>query len=137
LVEDPPLLSVPWLAVLDSQSELVSSDVLVPEEGSLRSHSSLELELDSIFQWLSWPALVSLVNPPGLVETVVAVVEDDVSVVSVAVSMDIEALSSVVLEVSSGSTVPSDLVVLLVSVRSDDSWSVDVESLTVLVGNHV
>lgn len=101
LIEDPPLSSVPWLVVLNSKSELVSTDVLVPEEGSLRSHSSSELELDIISEWLSWPGLGSLIDEPSLVETIVAVVEDHVSVVSLAVSMDIEALSSVVLKVSS------------------------------------
>ena len=33
-VEGPPLLVVQWVAGSDSKSELVASDVLVPEEGS-------------------------------------------------------------------------------------------------------
>ena len=101
LIEDPPLLWVPWLVVLDSESELVATDVLVPEQGSSGSHSCSELESASVLEWLSWPGLGSLVDPPGLVHTVMAVVEDNVSVVSVAVSVNVEALSAIVLEVSS------------------------------------
>lgn len=38
-VEGPPLLVVSWVVVLDSQSVLTSTDVLVPEEGSVLGHS--------------------------------------------------------------------------------------------------
>lgn len=54
-VENEPLSLVPWLVIVDSKSVLVSTDVLMPEEGSSRSHSSSELESVSIFKWLSWP----------------------------------------------------------------------------------
>lgn len=59
------------------------------------------MELDVIFEWLSWPFHRSLINPPSLTQTVVAVVEDEVSVISVFSTADIKALSSVVLEVLS------------------------------------
>lgn len=38
-VEDPPLSLIPWLMVLDSNLVLMSSDVLMPEEGSVLRHS--------------------------------------------------------------------------------------------------
>jgi len=38
-VEGPPLSVVTWVVVLDSQSVLVRSDVLMPEEGSVSAHS--------------------------------------------------------------------------------------------------
>ena len=136
-VEDPPLLLVPWLGVLDSESVLVSTNVLVPEEGSSRLHSSSDLESLSILQWLRWPLLGSLVDPPGLVETVVAVPEDNVSVVGVAVSVNIQALLTVVSDVSSGSTVPSDLLVGGSSVWSNADGNSNSELSVELVGNGV
>lgn len=38
-VKGPPLSAVTWAVVLDSQSVLMSSDVLMPEEGFTSSHS--------------------------------------------------------------------------------------------------
>lgn len=38
-VEDKPLLFLTWPVVSDSKSELVATDVLVPEEGSVTCHS--------------------------------------------------------------------------------------------------
>ena len=38
-VEDKPLSSVSWVVVLDSESVLLGTNVLMPEEGSVRSHS--------------------------------------------------------------------------------------------------
>lgn len=79
---------------------------------------------------------MSLVNPPSHTLSVVAVVPGNVHVLSLVVSSNVEALSSIVLDVSSGSTVPSDLIINLVSELSDDSSSVDVELLSILVSNH-
>jgi len=79
----------------------MSSNMLSVEECSSSFHSRSELELDSVVEWLSWPGLVLLIDPPGLAETVVAVVVDDVSVVGVGITLDLEALLSVVLDVSS------------------------------------
>lgn len=39
VIEGPPLLVVHWVVVLDSESVHVSTDVLVPEEGSSAWHS--------------------------------------------------------------------------------------------------
>lgn len=60
-VEYPPLLVVPWLMILDSQSVLMSSNMLMPEEGSVSTHSRSDLESDSVIEWLSWPLDVSLI----------------------------------------------------------------------------
>jgi len=38
-IEVEPLSVVPWLVVLDSESVVVVSDVLMPEEGSSTAHS--------------------------------------------------------------------------------------------------
>ena len=100
-VEEEPLVGLEWHVILDSQSILMSSNMLSVEECSSSFHSRSELELDSVVEWLSWPGLVLLIDPPGLAETVVAVVVDDVSVVGVGITLDLEALLSVVLDVSS------------------------------------
>ena len=62
------------MVVLDSQSELVSSDVLSPEQGSVTSHSVLDLESDSVTKWIRWELWSSCLDVvgPGLVKTVVA-----------------------------------------------------------------
>jgi len=79
----------------------------------------------------------NLVDPPGLVQSVVAVPEDDVSVVSVTLSVNIKALSSIVLDVSSGSVVPSDSILVEALVWSDVSSDSDSEVLSELVTNAV
>lgn len=54
LVSDLPVSSVVLdVEVVDSQSELVASDVLVPHQVSSTSHVGSDVELDSILQWLS------------------------------------------------------------------------------------
>jgi len=82
-VECPPLSSVIWVGVLDSESELVSTDVLSVEEGSVGWHQTLDLELDSISEWISWEVRSSWVEPPSLVSAVVAFVPNNISVVGV------------------------------------------------------
>lgn len=52
----------------------------------------------SVSEWLSWPFLVVLVNPPGLVNSIVAVIESKMSVVGV--SGNVKAFTSIVSEVS-------------------------------------
>jgi len=81
-IEGPPLLAV-WLHdVLDNESVLVTTDVGVPGKSSASGHSGSELELSSV-EWMSSVGLTGLVEGPSLVGTVVAVPEDNVSVVSV------------------------------------------------------
>jgi len=61
------------------------------------------LELDSTVEWLFWIVLSLEVNDPTLVSTIVALVPVGVSVVSVRVSVNIEASLADISDVSSGS----------------------------------
>jgi hypothetical protein len=81
---------------------LVSADVLVPEEGSVAWHLRSDLELSTVMDWLRWVLNTLLVKVPGLVETIVAVPEDHMSVVRVMTSMDVQAFSTVVSNISDG-----------------------------------
>lgn len=76
---------------MNSQSVLTSSDVLVHEQGSEAGHSGLDLEFNIIREWLSWVGVSSLINIPGLVETIVASPHMNISSVSVAGPSDIQA----------------------------------------------
>ena len=112
--------------------------MVVPEDRSSASEFGSDLELNSIVVWLSSEECSSLVDVPGLTEMIVAVVEDNMSPVSVNVSGNLQAFSSVVLDVSSGSTVPSGLnSVVIASVGSDNSSIVDSELNTSLVSKNV
>lgn len=95
--------------------------MLVPEEGSSSAHQGLDLELDSIVKWESWVGLGFLLNGPSLVDSVVALVPDDVSHVGVGSTVDIKALVGVVSDISSVSWVESGLLVGLVSEVSNNS----------------
>lgn len=132
LVEDEPLSVVLWLVVSDSESVLVSSDVLLPVQGSEGAHSRFDLESSVVWKWLSWIGVGSLVDIPGLVQTVVAAPHDGVSQVSVDVSVDIKAELVVELDVLSRSVVPNDLLDLFSSVGSDDNSNSSSEALSVL-----
>jgi hypothetical protein len=111
--------------------------MVVPEERSSACMFGSDLELNSISEWLSSVEWSSLVNVPGLTEIIVAVVEDNMSPVSVNVSMYLHTFSSVVLDVSSGSTVPSSLnSVVIAFVDSDNSSIVDSELNTSLVSKN-
>jgi len=123
--------------VLDSNSELVSSNVLSVDEGSLGFHLGSDLESHLVTKWLFWVGESSLVNVPSLVETVVAVPEDNVSVVVVVSTVNVQTFSTVVSNVSSGSTVPGESLVDLGSPWSDSSSNSDLVTLSLLVGNGV
>lgn len=66
MVEDPPLLRVIRVVVSDSESVLVTTDVLTPEEGSVGLQLSLKLEFDTILEWLLWPFDALDVDLPSL-----------------------------------------------------------------------
>jgi hypothetical protein len=86
-VEHEPLLVVLWLGVLDSESVVVFSNVFMPEEGSVRGHSGLDLEPDSVLQWVSWEWSSSSVDEPSLVGGVLgASVPSEVSIVGILLS---------------------------------------------------
>lgn len=112
--------------------------MVVPEERSSASKFGSDLELNSIVEWLSSVECSSLVDVPGLTEMIVAVVEDNMSPVSVNVSVNLQTFSSIVLDVSSRSTVPSSLnSVVTSSIGSDNSSIVDSELITSLVSKNV
>lgn len=129
-VKDPPLLLVKWHVVLDSQSVLVSTDVFVPEQGSTTAHLRSQLESDSVGNWLLWILSSLLVDPPGLVGSVVAIPEDDMSSLGIACPMDIETFLSIVLDVLLVLAEPSDSILVISSIGSDAGSSSDIESVS-------
>ena len=129
------MVAVEGLVVLDSQSVLMSSNVLVDRQGSVVTHLGSDLESDSVVEWLSSPVDVLLIDVPALVETVVAVPEDNMSVVSVGSTVNIEAFATVVSDVSSLSRVPLDSLGVVTSPWSDGGSNSDSEALTLLVSN--
>jgi hypothetical protein len=94
------LSGVLWLVVSDSQSELVSTNVLVPVEGSESCQSRFDLESDSVWILGLWPVVGLLINVPGLVNTIAAVPEGNVSPMLVLCTVDGQTFST---EVSNGS----------------------------------
>jgi len=131
------LLGVLWVVVLSHHEELVLTPVSSDGDGSVLSVSVSDHELNVVTQWLSWPFEGGLVNVPSLVETVVAVPEDNVSVVVVVSTVNVQTFSTVVSNVSSGSTVPGESLVDLGSPWSDSSSNSDPVTLSLLVGNGV
>ena len=133
-VEGEPLLVLPWGIISDSESILVSSNVFGDLKSSVGSHSRSDSESDSIGVDWSSSDLTSGVKSPTLVGIVVAVPVDNMSSVSVRSTMNIKALSSVVLDVSSASVLPSESDgVVGCFERSHDSSLSNSESLSSLV----
>lgn len=124
MIEDPPLLVVCRAIIVDSESHLSSSNVLGPEKGEVVWSLSLKLEFGSTLERLFW-ILDSLgVEVPGLVQAVVAVVPECVHVVMVSTTIDIQALSTVVPDVSSASSPEGDMLVVASVVKSHDSGGI-------------
>lgn len=115
----------------------MSTDVLSSNQGSVSRHSRLDLESHTIVFWISWEVNSVEVNGPGLIETVVAIPEDKVSVVMVMTSVNIKTLSWDVSEISVWSTVVGKSLESFTLPDSDDSSSVSQESLTSLVRDGV
>lgn len=86
---------------------------------------------------MSWILESLLVGNPSLVQAVVAIVEDDVSVVSVGTTVDVKALLTEVPDVLSRSSVPLNSLVLLSFPCSDDCRNINPELRSLLVGNGV
>jgi len=97
-VEDPPLLVVVWVVVLDSKSEVSVTNVLVPDDGSVSAHSGFDLESNSAFEWISWEVNSSSVEREGLSHIVEASVPMDISVLSVG-SLNLQTLTTWVSDV--------------------------------------
>ena len=92
------------------------------------------MESSSVTEWLSSIDDTLLVNVPSLGEVIVTVAELNVSVMRITSSVNFEALTSIVLDVSSGTVVPSDLIVGLTLVWSHGSSNTNSESVTQLIG---
>jgi hypothetical protein len=86
--------------------------------------------------WSRWEWLWHLGGHcPSLVESIVAVPEDNVSVVFVLTSVNVKTFLSIVSDVSEFTSVVGNLLVDFVLVCSDDSSATNSESLSSLVGN--
>lgn len=77
------MVVIECLVVLDSESVLVSTNMLMNRESSSAGHSRSDLESLTIWKWLFGVAVCFLVDEPSLVESIVAVVEDHISSVGV------------------------------------------------------
>jgi hypothetical protein len=117
------LSEVTRIVVSDSESEGVVSNGLMPEEGSVSTQFGLELEFNTVLERLSWVSGALLVNEPCLVKTVMAVMPNEVHVLSVGSTPHIEALASVVSDISSRSSPDSSFLGVVASVWLDDSMS--------------
>jgi len=118
-VEDPPLLAVIWIVVVDSKSEISVSDMLSPDNSSVSAQSGLDLESNTVSEWVSWEVNSSSVKRPGLTHMVLAGVVVNVSSFSVG-SLDLHTLSTWVSNVSGSSWEEGGSVHGLVDVSSDD-----------------
>lgn len=131
-VEHPPLVEVSWLAVSDSQSSLTLIQLLSDVHNSATLHKSLDLESDSVGEWVLGEFNSLSFDVPALVGSAVAWPEDDVSVVLVGSSVDIKAKSGVVSDVPLGSWEEGDFLVWFADPWSENglaTWSVLVASL--------
>jgi hypothetical protein len=108
------------------------------EQDSARFHVGSDVELNSIGEWLLVGSLASNgVDSPALVGSVVAVPPDDMTVVLVDSTVDVEALASLVSDVLSVATVELDeLGIISSNELSDNSMLADVESLAGSVGQN-
>ena len=88
-VKDEPLVVISWIVILDSNSVLMTTNVFMNRKSTTTLHSRSQLEPLSVSKWLLWELELLLVDEPSLVETVMAVVEDYMSVVSVGSTVNI------------------------------------------------
>lgn len=135
-VEDEPLLLVLWLGVSDSKSVLLLSNVLSHDESSSGLHLGFDLEENSISEWVLVVLDSLSVEVPGLVQSIVAVPEDDMSVVGVLATVNIKALSAVVSDVSSWSSVEDSSLVWFLLPWSHGGSNIDLVFLTLLIGEN-
>ena len=112
------MLVVVWVVVLDSESEITISDVLVPEDGSVSRHSSLDLESNSVSEWVSWEVNSLSVK----IELLCIVVLSTVTILKVS-SLGIRSVDHKALSIwsSDGSNQVGDLVESELLVRSGGS----------------
>jgi hypothetical protein len=122
-VEDEPLLTVFRLTISDSQSKLMTSDVLMPEDSSFWSRSRPDLELNFVCKRLSWVTDSLSVKEPTLVGSFVTWPPGEVTIFRVTTSIDIKTLTTKHSDVFSFSFIEACLLKLLLSELSDDNSS--------------
>ena len=115
----------------------MSTNVFMPEESSVSSHSRFDLEFDSISQWISSVVKWSSVKEPSLISTIVADVVDDLFVISVSSSVNIKAVSSWRSKILSASWEVGNLLVVFISPWSDDDLLLDSELSSIVVGKSI
>lgn len=137
-VEDEPLLQVPWGVVSDSQSPLVSTDMLVVEKSSSCLHGRFDLESYSISKWVSWELDSLSIEQPTLMISIFTNIELKVVAIEVSISAsslhDFQTLLTSVSDVSSLSVPESDSLVYFISPVSDGSWLARSVEMVVSVG---
>ena len=131
------MLLIAWVVVSDSESVLLSTNVLVPVESSSACHRCLELELNSIFKWCFRNLVSFLVKEPSLVEAIVASPPGNLLVVLVFTSPDIKTHFAIVSDVSSVSIVPINFLEVFTFPWSDDSSSAILETKSDLVRDSI
>lgn len=138
-VEDPPLIFIPWAHVLDSQQVVVAADVFMESNRSVELLLSSDLEPFGISFGVSRILRTNLIKFPLLVGVEGASPENEVSVMSIRTTMNVQAFISVVLqiEVSFRAFVPLDSFSVVICVRSNYSSVSNVESVAELIGNNV
>ena len=95
------MLFVTWVVISNPQSELIFTNVVVPEHSSLdASHLGLNLETETVSDWRSGQTYSLLVDDPSLVEAVVARPPSELLVVLIFAAIDIKALATSVSDVS-------------------------------------
>lgn len=95
------MVIIEWCVVLDSESVLVRSNVLVIRECSSVGHSRSDLESSAIWKWLLGIGVCFLVNEPSFTKLVVAVLIHSISSVNVGTRLNIKALVAVVSDILS------------------------------------
>jgi len=123
--------------ISDSESELVSSNMLVPEENSIVLLSGSDLEPNSVSNWLPWIVSAFSINLPTLVESIMTVPPGGDLHVVVSSSPDVETFLGVVSEILSASTVPGDPLIHITSPWSHASSDSNSELVVELVGHNL
>jgi len=138
LIEHPVLVLDTSLVGGDSESVVStnSSDLRsIVVKDSVSWEDSLDEESCAVSDWVSWGVEATSADIPDLVLSVMAVVPGGWLVLSEFSSPDIEALASLVSEVSSRPLEEAESLIVLGSPSSDDGWSSDLVSSSVLVGD--
>lgn len=135
-VEDEPLLSIVRIGV--SESDVVSRTITVGDVSySLGTHGGLDLELDTVFQWVTWEFNALSVEVPGLGGTIIAHIEGHVSVVAIVLTPWFKTVSTDVSNISDITAEVLNLLVTIVDPWSDDNRVAHSVLITKLVTNGV